>query len=229
MWNPAPAVEVGVIPQPGADCQKRFMCGSGGGNARLTEGRGHGILIRTAHLLRNTVNRVVTLSLVTNGARDRNVRRRARNHLAVLVHVGHSDLDRGVVLGLHKAARGSALAGHVKIDKLTLFCVSTTFIARVLFTYVFVLHVGSGRAVGGGRSASRRRRPLADLVTCLHIVVSTSDLGLRHGVSAAARGRPSPPHEPSPRRDRAFSGRAFRIAGTVRIMTDVRIYVHLIQ
>ena len=121
MWNPAPAVEVGVIPQPGADCQKRFMCGVGGGNARLTEGRGHGILIRTAHLLRNTVNRVVTLSLVTNGARDRNVRRRARNHLAVLVHVGHSDLDRGVVLGRDEAVGRTALARDVEVDDLALF------------------------------------------------------------------------------------------------------------
>ena len=209
---------------PGADCLEQ----RGGRNQPKNIARAQS-KIRTALLLADAVQRVVALTLVADRASDGDVGRLARDDLAVLVNVRDGDLDRGVVLGLHKAARGSALAGHVKIDKLTLFCVSTTFIARALFTYVFVLHVGSGRAVGGGRSASGPRRPPADLVTCLHIVVSTSDLGLRHGVSADVRGRPGPPHEPSPRRDRAFSGRAFRIAGTVRIMTDVRIYVHLIQ
>ena len=81
-------------------------------------------VIRTTKVLANTVHRIVALALVAHSTADGNVGRRARDHLAVLVDVSHSNLDRSVVLGLNEAASGGTLAGHVKVDKLSLSCVS---------------------------------------------------------------------------------------------------------
>ena len=77
-------------------------------------------LIRTALLLRNPVERVVRLAHVAHGAADRDVGRAARDDLAVLIHVGHGDLHRGVVLGLDQAAGRRALARHVQVNKVAL-------------------------------------------------------------------------------------------------------------
>lgn len=78
--------------------------------------------IRTAHLLAEAVERVVALTLVADRARDRDVGGLAGDDLAVLVDVGDGDLHRGVVLGLDETARGGTLAGHVKVNKLSLSC-----------------------------------------------------------------------------------------------------------
>lgn len=77
-------------------------------------------MIRTALLLKNTVKRVIALSLVADGAADRHVLGLARDDLAVVVDLGNSDLHRGVVLGLNQAASGGALAWHEKVDELAL-------------------------------------------------------------------------------------------------------------
>lgn len=77
-------------------------------------------MVLTAQVLRDTVERVVALALVADGATERNVGGLARDNLAILIHVGNGDLNRGVVLGLDEAAGGSTLARHVKINKLSL-------------------------------------------------------------------------------------------------------------
>jgi hypothetical protein len=103
--------------------------------------------IHTAHLLCDTVQRVIALAMVTNSTRDRNVGGRARDHLAVFVHVAHGDLNRRVVLSFDQTAGGSALPRHVKINKLTLHCVSIHcpgFSRMYWHTYVVVLHIGLG-------------------------------------------------------------------------------------
>lgn len=76
--------------------------------------------IRTALLLADAVQRVVALTLVADRASDGDVGRLARDDLAVLVNVRDGDLNRGVVLGLNETASGSALAGDVKVNKLSL-------------------------------------------------------------------------------------------------------------
>lgn len=103
--------------------------------------------IHTTHLLCDTVQRVIALAMVTNSTRDRNVGGRARDHLAVFVHVAHGDLNRRVVLSFDQTAGGSALPRHVKINKLTLHCVSIHcpgFSRMYWHTYVVVLHIGLG-------------------------------------------------------------------------------------
>ena len=81
-------------------------------------------VIRTTKVLANAVQRVVTLALVAHSTADGDVGRRAGDHLAVLIHVSHGNLDRSVVLGLNETTSGGTLAGPVKVDKLSLFRVS---------------------------------------------------------------------------------------------------------
>lgn len=107
------------------------------------------VSVRTAELLGKTVDRVVALALVADEASNGEVGGLAGNHLAVLVDVGNGDLDRGVVLGLNDTAGSRALAGHVKVNKLSLL-VSTPPNNN---TYVVVLHGG----VGGGPFREGRR------------------------------------------------------------------------
>ena len=77
-------------------------------------------MILTTLLLGKTVKRVVTLTELANEARQGEVSRLARNHATVGVDVSDGDLDGSVVLRLDDAASGSALSGHVKVDKVTL-------------------------------------------------------------------------------------------------------------
>ena len=100
---------------PGADCLEQ----RGGRNQPKNIARAQS-KIRTALLLADAVLRVVALTLVADRASDGDVGRLARDDLAVLVNVRDGDLDRGVVLGLNETASGSALAGDVKVNKLSL-------------------------------------------------------------------------------------------------------------
>lgn len=100
---------------PGADCLEQM-----GGHNRPNDTARAQIKIRTALLLADAVQRVIALALVADRASNRDVGRLARDDLAVLVDIRNRNLDRGVVLGLDETAGGSALAGDVKVNKLSL-------------------------------------------------------------------------------------------------------------
>lgn len=80
--------------------------------------------ILTAFLLGKTVERVVTLTELTDEAGEREDGRLTGDHATVGIDVSDGDLDGSVVLGLDDAASGSALSGDVKVNKVSLSNVS---------------------------------------------------------------------------------------------------------
>lgn len=74
----------------------------------------------TTLLLGKTVERVVALTELADEARQGEDGGLAGDHATVGIDVGDGDLDGSVVLGLDDAASGGALAGDVKVNKVSL-------------------------------------------------------------------------------------------------------------
>lgn len=78
------------------------------------------IKILTTLLLGKTVERVIALTELADKAGQGEDGGLAGDHATVGIDVSNGNLNRSVVLGLNDAASGSALAWHVKVDKVSL-------------------------------------------------------------------------------------------------------------
>lgn len=93
-------------------------CGraKGGGQAQRSTARA----ILTSFFLGKSVQGVITFTKLSDEAGERKDGGLSRNHAAIGVNVGNSDLNGSMVLGLDDSASGSTLSGHVKVNKVSL-------------------------------------------------------------------------------------------------------------